>query len=240
MAAPLNRPPLSIRIGPWTLPVGVEPLLVLLGLSGLLFFLTLTGEMREGEVGRIDAAILIGLRHAGDLGVPLGPVWLPQAAVDVSALGGWTVLCLICVAAVGYLGLTGRRVDALLIVASIGGGSLLNAALKLLFGRHRPEVVPHLVHVSNASYPSGHAMLSAVTYLTIAVMLARGEARASARVYLLAVTVLLVMLVGLSRLYLGVHWPSDVLGGWCLGSAWALGMAALARRLRPAGPQPTT
>ena len=213
------------------MPLGSLPLVLLLGLSGLAFFAMLSDEIGEGETGRIDAAILIGLRHAGDLGVPLGPAWLPQTAVDLSALGGFTVLWLLTLAAAGYLLMTGRRTDAILLAGSIGGGSLLNAALKLFFGRERPEVVPHLVQVSNASYPSGHAMLSAVAYLTIAAMLARGEKRLAPRLYLLALAVVLVVLIGLSRLYLGVHWPSDVLGGWCLGSAWALGVWVIAQKL---------
>ncbi|HTK35273.1 MAG TPA: phosphatase PAP2 family protein [Caulobacteraceae bacterium] len=211
---------------------GTQPLALLLGLSGVLLFAMLTEEMREGETRRFDTAILVGLRHAGDLATPLGPAWLPQTAVDISALGGFTVLWILSLAIVGYLLLTRRPVDALLIAGSIGGGSLLNTALKLGLGRDRPEVVPHLVQVHNASFPSGHAMLSAVAYLTIGAMLARAETSSRVRAYLLSTAVILVVLIGLSRLYLGVHWPTDVVGGWCLGSAWALGVVALARRLR--------
>ena len=230
MTAPTQPVP-SIRIGPLRLPGGSLPLVALLGLSGLLFFALLSDEMREGETGRLDTAILVGLRHASDLALPVGPAWLPQTALDISALGGFTVLWLISLAAIGYLLLLGRRLDAILIAGSIGGGSILNAILKAGFGRPRPEVVPHLVQVSNASYPSGHAMLSAVAYLTLAAILARSAPHLAARIYLVALAVVLVILIGLSRLYLGVHWPSDVLGGWCLGSAWALGAWVIAQRL---------
>jgi undecaprenyl-diphosphatase len=214
------------------LPMGSHPLVLLLGLSGLLFFAMLTDEMLEGGTRGVDTAILVGLRSMGDLAIPIGPGWLPQAAVDISALGGFTVLWLMSLAAIGYLLLTGRRLDAVLIAGSIGGASLLNTVLKQYVDRSRPEVVPHLVQVSTASYPSGHAMISAAAYLTIGAMLAGVQAERGARIYLLAVAVALVILIGVSRLYLGVHWPSDVLAGWCLGSAWALGIWVLSQRLR--------
>ena len=206
-------------------------LLLLLCLSGLLFFGLFTREMLEGETRGIDAAILIWMRTAGNLAVPRGPAWLPQTAVDLSALGGFTVLWLMSLTAAGYLLLERRRAEALLMAGSIGGASLVNAALKALVGRDRPEVVPHLVQVSSASYPSGHAMLSAVAYLTLAVLLARTRPNRTVRIYLVVVAVILVLLIGLSRCYLGVHWPSDVLGGWCLGSAWGLAVWMIAGRL---------
>ena len=187
--------------------------------------------MVEGETRAVDTAVMLAMRRSGDLS-PAGPSWLPQAAVDVSALGGWTVLWMLSLGAVGYLLLTRRRTDALLIAASLGGASLLNSALKVVFDRSRPEVTPHLVEVSNASYPSGHAMLSATAYLTVGAMLAHAEPSRRARIYLLALASLLVVLIGISRVYLGVHWPSDVLAGWCLGSAWALGIWIVAQRLR--------
>jgi len=214
------------------LPRGAQPLAILLCVSALLLFAQVTEEVREGDTRALDAAILLAFRRAGDLGAPRGPAWLPQAAVDVSALGGWTVLWFLSLAAFGYLMLARRRTDALLIALSLGGASLLNSGLKELFGRARPEVVPHLVTVANASYPSGHAMLSATAYLTVGAMLAHAEPRLAVRIYLLTLATLLVVLIGLSRVYLGVHWPSDVLAGWCLGAAWALGAWMLAQRFR--------
>lgn len=204
------------------LPQGAQPLVILACLSGVAFFGMLTDEMMEGDTRVLDSAILRALRTAADASVPLGPAWLPQTAVDITALGGFTVLWLLSASVVGFLLIIGKRTDAALLAFSVGGASMINWGLKLLVGRDRPEVVPHLVQVSNASYPSGHAMLAAATYLTVAAMLARAQPRRRARVYLLALAVLLVVLIGVSRLYLGVHWPSDVLGGWCLGSAWAL------------------
>jgi undecaprenyl-diphosphatase len=213
------------------LPGGSQPLVWLLCLSGLVLFAMLTDEMREGGTRALDAAVLTGFRTPGDPAVPIGPKWLLQAALDLSALGGFTVLWLLALGAAGYLMLTERRADALLIAVSLGGGWLLDTALKRFIDRARPDVGPHLVQVSSASYPSGHAMLSAVAYLTLGAMLARAEPSPVARAYLLTLAVVLVVLIGLSRLYLGVHWPSDVAAGWCVGSAWALGTWALARRL---------
>lgn len=214
------------------LPRGSQPLVLLLCGSGLLLFGYLTREMSEGETQRLDAAILIGMRTAGNLAVPLGPVWLPQSAVDISALGGFTVLWLLTSAVVVYLLLKRKLVDAAIVAGSLGSASLLNTGLKVLVHRGRPEVVPHLVQVTNASYPSGHAMLSATAYLTIAALLAHGESSRGARLFILGLAAVLVVLIGLSRLYLGVHWPSDVLGGWCLGSAWALAVWTVSQRFR--------
>jgi undecaprenyl-diphosphatase len=217
---------------PLRLPRGSQPLVLLFCGSALLLFGYLTREMTEGETGRLDAAILIALRTAGNLAVPKGPAWLPQSAVDISALGGFTVLWLLAGAAVAYLLLKRKPVDAVIVAGSLGGASLLNTGLKLLVHRGRPEVVPHLVQVANASYPSGHAMLSATAYLTIAALLAHGEPSRGARLFILGLAAVLVVLIGVSRLYLGVHWPSDVLGGWCLGSAWALAIWTGSQRFR--------
>src|SRR5581483_12443207 len=122
-----------------------------------------------------------------------------------------------------------RYSSALVFALAIASASALNAAFKLGFHRVRPDVVPHLATVSSASFPSGHGTLSAATYLTLGAMLSHAQPRPVVRVYLLGAAVLLSLLIGLSRLYLGVHWPSDVLAGWCLGSAWALGFWLLAR-----------
>ena len=122
-------------------------------------------------------------------------------------------------------------IPAILLAIAIVGGQVLSHLMKFSFARPRPELVPHIVEVSSASFPSGHSMMSAVTYLTLAVMLARTERRIRIRVFYIVVAAILTMLVGLSRVYLGVHWPSDVLGGWSLGAAWALGVWLLARRM---------
>ncbi len=125
-------------------------------------------------------------------------------------------------AAAGVLALSRRRAGAVLVLVAIGGGTALSTLFKLGFERPRPDLVPHAVEVYTASFPSGHAMLSAVTWLTLGALLMRVEPRRRVKAYVLAMAVLTTLLVGASRIYLGVHWPTDVLAGWCIGAAWAL------------------
>jgi undecaprenyl-diphosphatase len=132
------------------------------------------------------------------------------------------VLTMITLAAVIYLVLAGKARVALFLLVAIGGGVVLGFALKAGFGRPRPDLVPHAVRVFTDSFPSGHSMMSAATYLTLGALLARVESYRPLKVYLVGLAVLVSLVVGISRIYLGVHWPSDVLAGWSLGAAWAL------------------
>lgn len=216
-----------------SLPRAARLLLPVLAVSALALFAIMGDEVHEGASWRIDRSILLAMRVPGDPETPLGPKWLEQAAIDVSALGGFTVVWWLSIAVVGFLIVNRHRVEAALLGGAFMGAAVLNAALKLIFHRARPDLVPHLASVSNASFPSGHAMISAAIYLTLGVVLAHTQPRREARIYLVAVAIIIVLAVGLSRLYLGVHWPSDVLAGWCVGSAWAMGFAILARRRNP-------
>ncbi len=200
-------------------------LLVALALAagGLFAFLELAGEVLEGEPLAFDRTLLLALREPGDLADPIGPKWFESMARDFTALGSVAVLALLTAAVVGYLLITRRRAVGAFVAIAVGGGALVSTGLKALFGRPRPTLVPHAVEVYTHSFPSGHAMLSAVTYLTLGALLARLEERRRAKAYLLSVATLLTLLVGASRVYLGVHWPSDVLAGWCLGACWAIG-----------------
>lgn len=188
--------------------------------AALLTFLKLASEVMEGESRAFDAAILQQVRSAtsGD-----GPVaeWLRSFMLDVTALGNNNILILIAATAAGYLLVEHRRKLALCLAAGLGLGGLLEILLKQIFARDRPDVVTHLVDVTSASFPSGHAMDSAMVYLTIAALLSRAATGLAARIYIYAVAVALTMLIGLSRLYLGVHWPTDVLAGWIMGTIWA-------------------
>lgn len=197
-------------------------LLILAVVFGLLAFLKLASEMREGETLAFDRWLLLALRSTADPSVPIGPDWLRRTMVDLTSLGGTPVLTLITVAAAGYLLVARRAATALFLVLAISGGALTGTMLKLLFARARPDLVQHLVEVTNASFPSGHAMNSAVTYLTLGALLARTEKSRAIRTYLIALAVILTLLIGSSRVYLGVHWPSDVAAGWCVGGAWAI------------------
>ncbi|MDQ0348178.1 undecaprenyl-diphosphatase [Ancylobacter vacuolatus] len=198
-------------------------LLALLGAAlGLLAFAFIADEVAEGETHAFDEAVLLAFRVPGDPADPLGPPWLEIIMRDVTALGGTTVLTLITLIVAGFLAMDGKRAAALFVLVATSGGGLLSYALKLGFDRPRPDLVAHLVDVSTLSFPSGHAMGSAVTFLTLGVLIVRTESKRRIKAYALAVAVSLTLLVGFSRVYLGVHWPTDVLAGWCSGSAWAL------------------
>ena len=208
------------------------PTLTLVALAAAGVAAHIVEELSEGDTFASDAAILLALRTPGDLARPIGPAWLLQSAIDMSALGGFTLLWLFGAAGVGYLVLRHRRAEAAWLAASLLGASLLDAGLKSFFHRARPQVVPHLAEVSTASFPSGHAMISAAAYLTLGLMLAEADPNPGRRAYLLAFACVLVLLIGCSRVYLGVHWPSDVVAGWCLGGLWALAVFAANRQLR--------
>lgn len=228
-SAPSAPPPAPEARSQWQL-------LAVAGLAAasLWGFFELAGEVTEGETRRLDEMLLLALRTPGDSRQPLGPVWLWEAARDVTALGSVAVLTLVTAASLGFLLWTRRRAEALLLLLAVPGGGLAMTFLKRGFDRPRPELVPHMTEVITASFPSGHAMLSAVVYLTLGVLLARTQTRLRIGAYLIGVALCLTVLVGISRVYLGVHWPSDVLAGWVAGSGWAascwLGLAWLQRR----------
>jgi undecaprenyl-diphosphatase len=145
-------------------------------------------------------------------------------------------------AAVGYLLMARKRAAAVLVLGAVVGGQFLSTALKSIFERARPDLVPDAPTVFTASFPSGHAMLSAVTYLTLGVLLARVEAGRRLRIYVLSLAVFLTVSIGVTRVFLGVHWPTDVLAGWCVGTAWATLCWFVAMRLQQRGQveQPST
>ena len=195
--------------------------------AALWAFIELADEVVEGETRAIDRAVLVFLRGEG--AGPVGPRWFEELARDLTALGGVGVLGLLVAAAAGFLWLAGRRPTALFVVAATAGGALATHLLKLAFDRPRPDILEHGAHVTSASFPSGHAMLSAVVYLTLAALVARLLPAARLKLYVIGVAAGLSLLAGLTRVYLGVHWPSDVLAGWAAGAAWALGCWAVAQ-----------
>jgi undecaprenyl-diphosphatase len=207
-------------------------LLVLLGAASLFVFAKLASEMVEGDTLAFDRWLLTALRSTADPSVPAGPFWLRATMIDITALGGGVILTLITIIAAGYLAAARKTATAAFLVASIVGGAVTGSLLKLAFARARPDLVAHLVDVHSNSFPSGHALNSAVTYLTLGALLARTEESRTIRIYVMAAAILLTLLIGSSRVYLGVHWPSDVLAGWSLGAAWAVLCSLAARALQ--------
>jgi undecaprenyl-diphosphatase len=221
--------------------IGRREMLLLAGLllpaAGLAAFLSIASEVVEGDTQAFDRAILLALRVPGDPTQPIGPLWAETMVRDISALGGTTVVTLLTLVTAGYLLVSRRWRTALLVVASIGTGAILSSLLKLAFARPRPAFVAHIVEVTSPSFPSGHAMLSAITYLTLGALLASIERQPTRRGYCLGVAVLLTLMIGASRVYLGVHYPTDVLAGWSIGAAWAMAWLGIARLLRRARPE---
>ena len=207
-----------------------QPLLLLIlatAAAALWGFVEIADEVEDGESSDFDRTVILMLRTASDATDPLGPVWVEEAARDVTALGGIIVLALMVLAAAGYLLLERKHRTALLLVVAGGGGILLSSALKYGFSRPRPDLVPHITQVYTASFPSGHAMLSATVYLTLGALLASAQTDNRTKAYLIGLALLVTVLVGVSRIYLGVHWPTDVLAGWAAGAAWALSLWSL-------------
>lgn len=200
-----------------TVPVA---LLALAGL-GIYGFLAIADEVAEGEIDAFDTALLLALRNPADLSDPIGPPWLEETALEITALGGYPLIVLTLAAVIGFLLVTRRPGPALYALLSVAGGTVVSQLLKSLYDRPRPDLVAHLDTIHTASFPSGHAMMSTVAYLTLAALIVRIVVSRAARAYVLVVAVLVSLAVGVSRVYLGVHWPSDVAAGWALGVAWA-------------------
>ncbi len=203
----------------------VELGLLVGGLTLVLLVLTfarLTDLVIEGDTRQFDEHVLASLRDPRNPSQPIGPRWLEGAALDITALGSGFVLGLVVFAIVGFLLLQGTYRTALFVLVATTGGSLLNTGLKEVFQRPRPEVVPHLREVMSLSFPSGHAMTSAAVYLTLGALLMRITERRLTKLYCMGIAMLLTALVGVSRVYLGVHYPTDVLAGWLAGMSWAL------------------
>lgn len=188
---------------------------------GLFAFIAIADEMAEGEIRALDEALLLALRVPGDPATPIGPAWLAETAVEVTAVGGYPLIVLTLAIVAGFFLAIRRYGAALYAVLAVGSGALLSQTLKHYYDRPRPELVAHLDAVHTASFPSGHALVTTVAYLTLAAIIISHLQSKRARAYVLGVAVAVAVLVGVSRVYLGVHWPSDVAAGWSLGAAWA-------------------
>lgn len=205
----------------------LKPLLMGLGVVLLvLTFAQLGAEITEGDTRGFDTFLL---RSAQSLRI--GHPWLAEVMRDLSGLGSTTVLTLFTLATVGYLALVSARMMAFLVAASVISGSALVSVLKAAFGRLRPDAAYAELAAPGLSFPSGHASMAAVVFLTLGALIASTRSRLTERIYILATASVMTLLVGVSRVALGVHWATDVLGGWAFGAAWAMAWLLLARRL---------
>lgn len=195
----------------------------------------LIDEVVEGSTRDLDRDILLALRTAGDLSDPIGPPWLQEMGRDLTALGGVAVLTLITLLTALYFLMRGQIGSTLYLLAAVGGGILISSFAKEIFDRPRPDLVPHGSIVHTASFPSGHSMMAAVAYLTLGVLLARVQPHRHLKIFVMITAVTLTLLVGASRVYLGVHWPTDVVAGWLAGAAWAAVCLGAARVLAARG-----
>jgi undecaprenyl-diphosphatase len=213
----------------------VALLAMLIVVGGVWGFIELADEVREGQTQRFDEWAVRALRDNDNPDNPIGPRWLEEAARDLTGLGGVTVLALVTLAVTGHLLLAGKRHAVVFLIIAVVGGLVLSTVLKHLFDRARPDLVKHLSHVYTSSFPSGHSMLSAVVYLTLGSLLMRLAPKRRLKLFYLGVAMTLTFLVGVSRVYMGVHWPTDVLAGWTAGLVWALICWLAARALQRRG-----
>ena len=211
----------------------VLAVLAAVALSGLVF-IEVADEVLERESDPIDRAILLWIRGAEPSRV------MVEIVRDATALGSFFVLSLFVIAAAVFLALSGQPRSCFFVIAATLSGAVMSTTLKEIFDRDRPDVFAHAAYVTSASFPSGHALLSAVVYFTLGAVVAEAVERTWLKVYVLVIAILLTVIVGLSRLYLGVHWPTDVLAGWAVGAGWAIACWGVARfviregRARPA------
>jgi undecaprenyl-diphosphatase len=190
--------------------------------AALWAFLSLAGEMREGELTAFDTWVLVALRHVNSPHNAIGPQWLTGGMRDITALGSFTVLFLITVVAVSMLFMHGKNRQAGVLAAGVVLAQVSGELLKLFYGRMRPSFAVYGDLPTSLSFPSGHSTVATATYFLLALIVAGLEVRIAAKVLVFAMAALLAIAIGVSRVYLGVHWPSDVIAGWCLGGFWAL------------------
>lgn len=192
-------------------------------------FLALAGELQEGELTGSDRWLLQLLRKPGQPHVPSGPPWLADTMRDLTALGSVTVLLILTTIVVVALLAHRRRRQAILLVGAVVLAEISNSLFKTLYARPRPDFVVYGTLPLSQSFPSGHSTVATATYFLFAVIVSSLETRLAPRVFAFGTAALLAVIVGFSRVYLGVHWPSDVLAGWFLGGVWAV-LASLALR----------
>lgn len=231
-SAPTNRLMLAIH---WLWQRELPVLLAIFATFVSLFlFVLLTQLALQEQPHELDRYLLLLMRNPHDLSDPLGPPWLEEVGRDITALGGNAVLILLTLAVLIFLLMSNKSYLALVVLVATLGALGASSLLKKSIDRDRPDLVPHRTVIYTASFPSGHSMLSASTYLTLGALLAATQRRKRIKIFILLFCTFITLLVGISRVYLGVHWPSDVVAGWTAGAAWALICWLLARGLQRA------
>lgn len=196
--------------------------LTIAGASLLVFFALLTMRVFGGSTESVDEAIMLFMREADDIHTPWGPGWFEELVRDYTALGGIPILMAFTFFVTCYLAMEKKYHAAIYVIATALSVLLVSTLLKELFDRARPDLVEAGTRVYTSSFPSAHAMMSTCMYLTFGVLLAHYETRRGKKVIVLVFSALIILAVGLSRIYLGVHWPTDILAGWTAGAIWAL------------------
>jgi len=194
----------------------------LVAVGGAWAAIALLDAVAAKETRAFDAWVLRQLRAEDDPGDIVDPAWVEQAWREITALGDTVVLVLVVAAVAGGFFIMRRAAAAWLLIAASSSGVAFYHGLKRLVDRARPPEAFHLAEVATPSFPSGHSMMAAVVYITLWILIARLEVRRSIRIYGLAIALLITVLVGLSRVSLGVHYPTDVLAGWFFGTVWAI------------------
>ena len=205
---------------------------MLMMLTGLAVFVALAAQLGTPSVQRFDESVVRSLRNVKDLAQPSGPSWFKELTRDFTALGGYGILSTITILVTTFLHLERRPARAHFVVVTIVAGYSLSMTLKALIARPRPDIVPWLSHVHSSSFPSGHSMMSAVVYLSLGLMLSDLTSRRLVKTFVIAAPLTISSLVGLSRVYMGVHYPTDVVAGWWLGISWSLACWLAIRRWR--------
>jgi undecaprenyl-diphosphatase len=185
-------------------------------------FYSLSRAVVRGSTGDLDRRAVLAMRDAADLSNPIGPRWVEEMGRDFTALGGVAVITLLTASVVAFFWLSSMRRAAVYVGIACLGSLLISSGLKQMFDRPRPNLVPHGAYVDTSSFPSGHSAMSAAAYLTLGLVASRFVARRRLKVLFIGVAMFATAAVGISRVYLGVHWPSDVLAGWAVGLSWAL------------------
>jgi undecaprenyl-diphosphatase len=194
---------------------------ILMIITSLWIFFIIANAVTEGSTQNFDVTIIEALRNPADQTIPWGPFWLPDVMRDITSLGGGTVIALITLIVIIYLLMQKKIGELLLVLAAVLGGTIIGIVLKEIFGRERPDLIFRLTDATSLSFPSGHSMMSTVIYLSLAALLARIQHERKIRIYIISVALFLAFIIGISRIYLGVHYPTDVVGGWTIGLGWA-------------------